>query len=93
MKYASLSLLEPSGLVQACTGIALPFTFYAGMHNSVMLVKFVIESVFFIVVTQEFKSSYCLQPLTSGNERFTLLFCKSNFYSLLAFSQYLNMNY
>jgi hypothetical protein len=26
MKPGSLSLLEPSGLVQACTGIALPFT-------------------------------------------------------------------
>jgi len=86
MKSASLSLLEPSGLVQACTGIPLPFTLYAGMQNSVMLVKFVIESVFFIVVTQKFKSSYCLQLLTSGNEMFTLLFCKSNFFSLLSFN-------
>jgi len=27
MKYGSPNLLEPSGPVQACTGIALPFTF------------------------------------------------------------------
>jgi len=86
MKSDRLNLLETSGPVQACTGIALPFTLYGGMQNSVMLVKFVIESVFFIVVTQKFKSSYYLPPLTSRNEMFTLLFCKSNFYSLLAFN-------
>jgi hypothetical protein len=28
MKSGSLNLLEPSGPVQACNGIALPFTFY-----------------------------------------------------------------
>jgi hypothetical protein len=47
MKSDRLNLLEPSGPVQACTGITLPFTLYGGMQNFVMLVKFVIESVVF----------------------------------------------
>jgi len=29
LKSGSLNLLEPSGHVQACIGIALPFTFHA----------------------------------------------------------------
>jgi len=86
MKFDSRSFLELTEPVQACTGMALPFTLYGGMQNSLVLVKFVSESVFFIVLTQKFKSSYCLQLLTSGNEMFTLLFCKFNFYSLLAFN-------
>jgi len=47
MKSVSLDLLQTSGPVQACTGIALPFLPYGGMQNSVMLVKFVSKSVFF----------------------------------------------
>jgi hypothetical protein len=33
-KSGSLSLLEPSGPVQACNGIAVPFTFSQEFHNS-----------------------------------------------------------
>jgi len=34
LKSDSLNLLEPSGPVQVCTGIALPFTF--GTENSIL---------------------------------------------------------
>ena len=34
LKSESLNLLEPSGLVQGCNGIDLPFTFSQEFHNS-----------------------------------------------------------
>jgi hypothetical protein len=40
LKSGSLNLLEPSGPVQACNGIALPFTYYTNwLNNLIYLVK------------------------------------------------------
>jgi len=36
MKFDSRSFLELTEPVQACTGMALPFTLYGGMQNSVV---------------------------------------------------------
>jgi hypothetical protein len=38
-KYGSLNLLEPSGTVQACNGIALPPPFYLYRFQSLICVN------------------------------------------------------
>jgi len=72
LKSGSLSLLEPSGAVQACNGIALPLTHYTVSHlrrpvllsahdqTSLKLFSFLIHSMFQILKHVEVSSTVYL---------------------------------
>jgi len=51
LKYGSLNLLEPSGPVQACNGIALPFTsqniIIQGDSREKMMVSIIVRKKFY----------------------------------------------
>jgi len=45
LKYGSLNLLEPSGPVQACNGIAFPFIIYTFIYDFLMFLDTTVNVV------------------------------------------------
>jgi len=77
MKSGSLSLLEPLGPVQACNGIALPFTYI--LQNSIRLFtskKCVFSYIRVLQHIRLFFSHYCLQLLKEGKCMRSFVTCK-----------------
>ena len=46
LKYGSLNLLEPSGPVQTCNGIALPFTVYTSIVIDGIIIIIIIINIY-----------------------------------------------
>jgi hypothetical protein len=67
LKSGSLNLLEPSGPVKACNGIALPFTAIIKLHSYTLI----IDSIDFLIyrcVYPEKKKGMCIQGDSRGKD-------------------------